>query len=152
MRKYRAIAFAVLMGAALPPTHGLAQEADDDDDQPKLTRSSQNLPELILGTKDGTYDVNQKDFTLLAGQGYRWKITSGAAFEYKFHTDLFRDTWVNQIVIDDLEVHMNGAPAWLEFDRPGTIMVQFNTIRPGKYTWSVPDLVDKGMQGTITVK
>lgn len=152
MRNYRAIAFATLLGAALLPAHVLAQDADDDDDEPQHTRSSQNVPELKLGSAESTYDVNQKDFTLLAGQGYRWKITSGAAFEYKFKTDLFRDTWVNQIVIDDLEVHMNGAPAWLEFDSPGTILVQFNTVRPGTYTWSVPDLADKGMKGTITVK
>lgn len=153
MRTYRAVAFATFLATALLPTHGFTQDADDDDDdQPTLTRSSQNLPELILGGKDSTYSVNQTDFVLQAGQGYRWKITSGAAFEYKFHTDLFRDTWVNQIVINDLEVHMNGAPAWLEFDLPGTILVQFNTVRPGTYTWSVPDLADKGMKGTITVK
>ena len=38
---------------------------------------------------------------------------------------------MNQIVINDLEVHMNGAPAWLEFDAEGTIQVQFATVRPG---------------------
>ena len=59
---------------------------------------------------------------------------------------------MNQIVINDLEVHMNGAPAWLEFDADGTIQVQFTTVRPGIYTWSVPDLADKGMKGTITIK
>jgi hypothetical protein len=59
---------------------------------------------------------------------------------------------MNQIVINDLEVHMNGAPAWLEFDDEGTMQVQFTTIRPGTYTWSVPDLADKGMRGTITIK
>jgi len=152
MRNYRAIAFATLLGATLLPSHLLAQDANDDNEQPKHTRSSQSVPELILGTKDDTYAVNQKDFTLLANQGYRWKITSGAAFEYKFKTDLFRNTWVDQIVINDLEVHMDGGPAWLEFDSPGTILVQFSTVRPGTYTWSVPDLADKGMKGTITIK
>jgi len=127
-------------------------QADDDDDAPKVTRASKNLPELILGSKDDNFAVNQKDFELIAGQGYRWKITSAAGLEYKFVTDLFRNVWMNQIVIDDLEVHMNGAPAWLEFDAEGTINVQFTTVRPGEYTWSVPDLADKGMAGKIIIK
>ena len=103
-------------------------------------------------SKDDEFTVNQKDFELVAGQGYRWKITSAAGLEYKFVTDLFRNVWMNQIVINDLEVHMNGGPAWLEFDAPGTINVQFTAVRPGKYTWSVPDLADKGMKGKITIK
>ena len=161
MRKFSAIAFAVLIGLA---TSGQvwAQDGDDDDDAPataepaaaaeKPTRASKDVPELILGSKEDQFTVNQKDFQLISGQGYRWKITAAGGLEYKFHTDLFRNVWNNQIVINDLEVHMNGAPAWLEFDADGTIQVQFSTVRPGNYTWSVPDLADKGMKGTITIK
>jgi hypothetical protein len=117
-----------------------------------VTRASKDVPELILGSKEDQFTANQKDFQLIAGQGYRWKISAAGGLEYKFHTDLFRNVWMNQIVINDLEVHMNGAPAWLEYDADGTIQVQFTTVRPGIYTWSVPDLADKGMKGTITIK
>ena len=160
MRKHSIPALAVL--AALVAAQPVLADDDDDDAgaapaakagaAEKPTRGTKLLPELILGSKDSNFDVSQKDFKLIPGQAYRWKITSAAGFEYKFKTDLFRDTWVNQIVIDDLEVHMNGAPAWLEFDKPGTISINFNTIRPGLYTWSVPDLEGRGMKGTITVK
>jgi hypothetical protein len=167
MRSYRKIALAALLGTAMAMSHAVAQDGDDDDDDAaapkteaaapaegaeKVTRASKDVPELILGTKEDQFTANQKDFTLIAGQGYRWKITAAGGLEYKFHTDLFRNVWNNQIVINDLEVHMNGAPAWLEFDADGTIQVQFTTIRPGIYTWSVPDLADKGMKGTITIK
>lgn len=163
MRKYRPIAFAALIGFAAASGQVWAQDGDDDDDDApaaveatapaeKPTRASKDVPELILGSKDDQFTVNQKDFELIAGQGYRWKITAAGGLEYKFHTDLFRNVWNNQIVISDLEVHMNGAPAWLEFDADGTIQVQFSTIRPGVYTWSVPDLANKGMKGTITIK
>jgi hypothetical protein len=142
---------------------GIAQDKDDDDDDDKpaakpaataekVTRASKDVPELILGSAEDSFTVNRKDFELVAGQGYRWKITSAAGLEYKFVTDLFRNVWMNQIVINDLEVHMNGAPAWLEFDSEGTMQVQFTAVRPGQYTWSVPDLADKGMKGTITIK
>ena len=162
MRKFSAIAFAVLIGFAATQGQAWAQDDDDDDDAPaaaepaaaaeKPTRASKDLPELILGSKEDQFTANQKDFELIAGQGYRWKITAAGGLEYKFHTDLFRNVWNNQIVINDLEVHMNGAPAWLEFDADGTIQVQFTTVRPGIYTWSVPDLADRGMKGTITIK
>ena len=168
MRNYRRIALAALLGGAMALSSAIAQEADDDDDDAaeapaaeaaapaagaeKPTRASKDVPELILGTKEDQFTANQKDFTLIAGQGYRWKITAAGGLEYKFQTDLFHNVWNNQIVINDLEVHMNGAPAWLEFDADGTIQVQFTTVRPGIYTWSVPDLADKGMKGTITIK
>lgn len=149
MKICRTIAFAALAGMLLAP---ITAHADDDDDAPKVTRASKNLPELVIGSAESNYDVNQKDFELIAGQGYRWKITSKGGFEYKFVTDLFRNVWMDQIVINDLEVHMNGAPAWLEFDDAGTIQVQFHTVRPGDYSWSIPDLKDKGMSGKITIK
>jgi hypothetical protein len=160
MPKFSLIAFAALIGIAVA-TPAFAQADDDDDDdapkaqaeaQPKVTRASKNVPELILGSKDDNFTVNRKDFELVAGQGYRWKITSAGGLEYKFFTNLFRNVWMNQIVINDLEVHMNGAPAWLEFDAAGTINVQFTAVRPGEYTWSVPDLADKGMKGKIVIK
>ncbi|TIL54087.1 hypothetical protein [Mesorhizobium sp.] len=164
MRKFRAVAFAALVGMVLTQGQVWAQDGDDDDaaagaaiteaspKAEKATRASKDVPELILGSKEDQFTANQKDFELIAGQGYRWKITAAGGLEYKFHTDLFRNVWNNQIVINDLEVHMNGAPAWLEFDADGTIQVQFTTVRPGIYTWSVPDLADKGMKGTITIK
>ncbi|WP_378943151.1 hypothetical protein [Mesorhizobium sp. ANAO-SY3R2] len=152
---FKVIAFAAAIGLAA--MHSLAWADDDDDAQKpaateKVSRASKDVPELILGTKDDQFTVNRKDFELIAGQGYRWKISAAGGLEYKFQTDLFRNVWMNQIVINDLEVHMNGAPAWLEFDSDGTIQVQFATVRPGVYSWSVPDLADKGMKGTITVK
>jgi hypothetical protein len=161
MRRMRAFACAALLGMALSHGQVWAQDAEDDDDaappaaeatteQP--TRASKDVPELILGSKDDQFTVNQTDFQLISGQGYRWRISAAGGLEYKFHTDLFRNVWMNQIVIEDLEVHMNGAPAWLEYDADGTIQVQFTTVRPGTYTWSVPDLADRGMKGTITIK
>ena len=159
MRKFSRIACASLAGLALSLGNVLAQDDDDDEAGPaaaagteQVTRASKNVPELVLGSKDDQFTVNQTDFELIAGQGYRWRISAAGGLEYKFHTDLFRNVWMNQIVINDLEIHMNGAPAWLEYDADGTILVQFTTVRPGTYTWSVPDLADRGMNGTITIR
>jgi len=159
MRKYLYAIAAAGIAAMLHIQPVMAQgDDDDDDDAPQagqttqITRSSQDLPELILGSADDAFTVNQTDFELVAGQAYRWKITSQGDLEYKFFTDLFRNVWMNQIVIEELEVHMNGAPAWLEFDAHGTIQVQFIAARPGFHSWHVADLEGRGMKGTIVIK
>src|SRR5512145_1843318 len=80
----------------------------------QTTRASQKMPELVLGEPGNAFVVNKKNFELMAGQGYRWPVTAKGEFEYKFMApDFFRNVWMNQIVIEDLEVHMAGAPAHL---------------------------------------
>lgn len=117
------------------------------------SRASKKVPELVLGKEGDDFAVSQKDFELIPGQGYRWPITSDGTLEYKFMApDFFRNVWMNQIVISDLEVHMAGAPAYLEFDAKGTIMVQFSTVRHGEYEWWIEGLKDKGMTGKIIIK
>ena len=119
----------------------------------QTTRASKKVPELVLGEPGNDFVVNQKDFELVAGQGYRWPITAKGSFEYKFMApDFFRNVWMNQIVIDDLEVHMAGPPAHLEYDAPGSMMVQFSTVRPGEYEWWIDGLKEKGMAGKIIIK
>lgn len=133
MQRYRRLALAASLGVVLLVTPGSAQEGDDAAAQPvpaaeQVTRASKDVPELILGSKDDQFTVSQKDFVLMSGQGYRWKISAAGGFEYKFHTDLFRNVWMNQIVINDLETHER-RPAWLGYDADGTIQVQFSTVR-----------------------
>ncbi|MBC8130949.1 MAG: hypothetical protein H7Y08_11595 [Rhizobiaceae bacterium] len=143
------------MAPAETPGAGMPASALNGDQLglPPLSRSSQDVPTLELGTGGSDFSVNRKHFVLRAGQAYRWRISSAGNVEYKVHAPQFyRDVWFNQLVISDLEIHMAGPPAWLEFDAAGTIQVQFNTIRPGNYTWYVEGLADEqDMKGTITV-
>jgi hypothetical protein len=60
--------------------------------------------------------------------------------------------WINQIVINHLEIHMQGAPRHLEFDDQGTIHVEFVMIRPGEYAWYIQGLESRGMTGRFIVK
>lgn len=139
------------LGIATLAAFAMSLAAEAQQAQP--TRSSQRVPELVLGADGDDFAVSQKDFELIPGQGYRWPITSNGTLEYKFMAPgFFRNVWMNQIVISDLEVHMAGAPAWLEFDAKGTIMVQFSTVRHGEYEWWIEGLRDKGMHGKIIIK
>lgn len=136
-------ALALLAGAAPGPVAA----AD-------LARNRTNLPELVLGTEEGDdYAVSQKEFTLEGGKFYRLEITAKGQKEYMFRAPEFmRDIWVNQIVINHLEVHPMGAPYALEFDDQGTIAIDFVPMRTGEYTWSIKGLEDKGMTGKFIVK
>ena len=119
-----------------------------------LGKGRTNLPELVLGTDGGAdYAVSNKTIEMESGKSYRLAITAKGAKEYKFFSpEFFRNIWFNQIVINHLEVHMLGAPHHLEFDDPGTISIEFVTIRPGEYPWFVQGLESRGMAGVFVVK
>ncbi|WP_210382270.1 hypothetical protein [Jiella sonneratiae] len=143
-------------GLKIPPGSELMPAAALNGDMlglPKKSLTTQIVTPLVLGADGDAFKTSHKDFYLRAGQPYRWDIKSEGDIEYKFNApDFFRNVWMNQIVIDDLEVHMAGAPAWLEYDSHGTITVQFQTVRPGRYHWEVGGLDENHvMEGTITV-
>ena len=120
---------------------------------PPVTLTSRNLPPLVLGQKGNDFAVSRNDFILRVGQSYHWDITSAGGLEYKFQAPgFFRNIWIDEIVIDDLEVHMAGAPAWLEYDDKGTISLHFKTVEPGRFDWHVGEAKGgKSMGGTILV-
>ncbi len=119
-----------------------------------LLRGRSDLPELVLGDEAGNdYVVSQKDILMESGKSYRLSITSKGGKEYKFFApEFFRHIWINQIVINHVEVHMQGAPHHLEFDEPGTIDIDFVTIRPGEYPWYIQGFETRGMTGRLIVK
>ena len=119
-----------------------------------LTKKRQNLPDLVLGNEEGNdFVVENRDIELEAGKAYRLRIVAKGRQEYKFYaTEFFRYIWLNQIVINHLEIHGGGPPDHLEFDDPGEIAIEFVAIKPGEYPWTAKGLEAKGMAGTFSVK
>ena len=119
-----------------------------------LTKRRQNLPDLVLGNEEGNdFVVENRDIELEAGKAYRLRIVAKGRQEYKFFApEFFRNIWLNQIVINHLEIHGGGPPHHLEFDDTGEIGIEFVAIKPGDYTWYAQGLENKGMTGTISVK
>ena len=66
--------------------------------------------------------------------------------------ELLRNAWLNQLVIDDLEVKLNGAFSSIEFDDEGTISVFFVPIRPGNYPFYSPGFEKAGLTGNFVVR
>jgi hypothetical protein len=119
-----------------------------------LMKGRTDLPELVLGDGESNdFAVPVRDVELEAGRAYRLNITAKGQKEYKFMaSEFFRNIWINQIVVNHLEIHMAGSPHHLEFDDPGTIGVDFVAIRPGTYPWSIEGMESRGMSGRLLVK
>lgn len=119
-----------------------------------LAKGRQTLPDLVFGTDNGDdYAVSQKDFELESGKAYQLDIVSKGGKEYKFFSpEFFRNIWINQIVINHLEIHGPGAPHHLEWDDAGPIRIEFVVVRPGQFKWWIDGLESRGMTGTITAK
>jgi len=107
------------------------------------------LPTLEL-KGDGT--MSQAEYHIETGKYYRLDITSDGKEEMAwFAPELFRNSWVNQVVVNGLEIKAFGFYS-LEFDDAGTFRIMFLPIRPGTYPFWVAGFEDKGMTGAFIVK
>jgi uncharacterized cupredoxin-like copper-binding protein len=107
-----------------------------------------DLPELLLS---GDLSMSETEYQLETGKYYRIHITSDGQEEFAwFAPELFRNAWVNQVVVNDLEVKAADIYS-LEFDAAGTFILTFVPIRPGQYDFYVDGYADKGMLGHFMV-
>jgi uncharacterized cupredoxin-like copper-binding protein len=126
----------------------LAAEAAD------IAKGRKKIGEIVLGAQGGSdFAVEGKEIKMEGGKSYRLLITSNGGKEYKFMApEFFRNVWVNQIVINNIEIHPYGAPYALEFDVAGTVEFDFVPIRTGTYEWHISGLEEQGMTGTLIVE
>ncbi len=75
---------------------------------------------------------------LQSGAYYELEITSDGTAELALAgADFFRSIWVNEVVINDIEVRPMALDS-LEFDDAGTARMSFVAIRPGTYDLAIP--------------
>lgn len=93
--------------------------------------------ELDIIGAGGIVDVSE--FDLETGVYYQLVLTSDGAAEVEFSSpDLFNNSWVNQINIDDAEIKMWGdtfKAIEVGEEGPNTVSVTFLIIRPGEYAF-----------------
>lgn len=112
-----------------------------------LASNPEDLPELML---TGDLTISQTEYNLKTGKYYRLKISADGEEEFAWMApELFRNSWVNQVVVNDLE--FKGAIYSLEFDDAGTFELTFVPIRPGRYEFYVPGFESRGMAGVFNV-
>lgn len=107
-----------------------------------------DLPDLMLS---GDLTMSQTEYQLETGKYYRINISSDGQEEFAWMApELFRNSWLNQIVVNDLEVKAYGVYS-LEFDAEGTFEMTFVPIRPGRYDFWVDGYEGRGMLGAFVV-
>ncbi len=82
------------------------------------------LAEAPLVLKSGTYYEIE-----IGSDGSQELALSGSAF--------FRAIWVDEIVIEGLEIRPLGIDS-VEFDEAGTMEISFIAVKPGRYSLHVP--------------
>jgi hypothetical protein len=106
--------------------------------------------ELSINTVDLTF--SQAEFQIETGKYYILHISSDGEEEIQVVApELWRNSWINQVVVNDLETTPYGLYG-LEFDDEGTFSVGFVPIRPGEYDIYVPGFENRGLKGKFVVK
>ena len=79
-----------------------------------------------------------KPYELEAGKYYTIKIKADGSQELALAgPEFFRNVWINEIVINDIEVRPLGVDS-LEFDDEGEAEISFICIKPGDYELVAP--------------
>lgn len=94
----------------------------------------------------------EKPYELESGKHYRIKIQADGSQELAIEgPEFFRNVWVNEIIINDIEVRPLGVDS-LEFDDEGEATLTFITIRPGRFELKIPRSRGESQKALFIVK
>lgn len=111
-----------------------------------------NRSDLAPLTLASGQPVASAEYTLKSGGYYRINIEADGSAELALSGgDFFRAVWVNEIVINDIEVRPMGVHS-LEFDDAGTASMSFVAIVPGRYTLSIPGSSGDTQQAVFNIQ
>ncbi len=114
--------------------------------------SSSNMEEIPGITLGSGKPLAEKPLVLKSGSGYELEITSDGTAELGLEgSGFFRAIWINEIVINDLEVRPFGLES-IEFDDEGTMEIEFIAIKPGRYFLRIPGSTGDSQRVEITIQ
>lgn len=98
-------------------------------------KNKEEAPELTLSAGQPIADG---PIVLKSGTVYEMEITADGSAELALEgSGFFRAIWINEIVINGLEIRPFGIES-VEFDEAGTMEFEFLAIKPGKYELRQP--------------
>lgn len=111
-----------------------------------------NRTDLAPLTLASGQPVASDEYTLKSGGYYRIDINADGSQELALSGgDFFRAVWVNEVVINDIEIRPMGVHS-LEFDDAGTASMSFIAIVPGRYTLSIPGSSGETQQAVFNIQ
>ena len=114
-----------------------------------LLHSRTTLTPITIGAGKALAD---KPYKLEAGKYYKLVLKSDGSREVPIvGAAFFRNIWVNQISINDIEVRPLGIDSF-EFDDEGEIELTFVPIKPGTYTLGLPSAKNDRQRATFIIE
>ncbi len=93
-----------------------------------------------------------KDVVLESGAYYKMQITADGSAELALTgADFFRAIWMNEIVINKIEIRPMAIDS-IEFDAAGAAEVSFIAIKPGNYFLRIPGTTGETQRIKISIK
>jgi hypothetical protein len=117
--------------------------------QSGLVGRATDLPPIELSAGK---PLAQAPYEIEAGKYYRLTIRSDGSQELALAgPEFFRNVWVNEVVINDIEVRPLGLDS-LEFDAEGEATISFVPIRPGRFELRIPGTTGASQRAEFIVK
>ena len=111
-----------------------------------------NRTQLAALTLASGKPVASAEYKLKSGGYYRIDINADGSAELALSGgDFFRAVWVDEVIINDIEIRPMGIHS-LEFDDAGTASLSFVAIVPGRYTLSIPGSSGETQQAVFNIQ
>ena len=93
-----------------------------------------------------------EDVVLQSGAYYKMEIVADGSAELAVSgPDFFRAIWMNEIVINDIEIRPMAIDS-IEFDDAGAAELSFIAIMPGTHVLGIPGATGESQQVRITIQ
>lgn len=109
----------------------------------------ETLPPITLASGK---PLAEKPLQLQSGAYYKIDIISDGSAELAIAgPEFFRAIWINEVVINDLEIRPLGLDSF-EFDDEGVIHMSFIAIKPGRYELKIPGSTGESQRVEISIQ
>ncbi|WP_425403631.1 hypothetical protein [Hwanghaeella sp.] len=109
----------------------------------------ETLPPITLASGK---PLAEKPLQLQSGAYYKIDFVSDGSAELAIAgPEFFRAIWVNEVVINDLEIRPLGLDSF-EFDDEGVIHMSFIAIKPGRYELKIPGSSGESQRVQISIQ
>lgn len=114
-----------------------------------LSGGAETLPPITLSSG---MPLAEEPYVLKSGKYYEIDIVCDGSAELAISgSQFFRNVWVDEVVINDIEVRPLGLDS-LEFDDEGTATIKFIAIRPGRYEVRIPGTTGETQKAVFTIE
>ena len=111
--------------------------------------NSEEMPEITLSVGK---PLAEGPITLKSGMMYELEIEADGTGELGLEgPGFFRAIWVNEVVINGLEIRPYGLES-VEFDEAGEMEIEFLAIKPGHYYLKIPGSTGESQRVEIVIQ